>query len=226
MIFKKYAKEASRLIKLHVLRDNFTIEHNRYVRDGGENLRFNYPELSSSSVVFDIGGFKGDFTEKIHEKYGCNVFLFEPDPTFFSECERRFASNENIAVFNYGLSDEDGSFWLSAKGDGSSFHNPKHRLQGGVRCEVRNVEKVLEELDIGHIHLMKINIEGGEFPLLRQIVESGKIASVDQIQVQFHDFVKDADLLKRELEVQLSETHVQTWCYQFIWENWRRKGST
>ena len=65
-----------RYVRLYLLRDEFTIEHNRWVHDNGdETLRLNYPNLNSSSIVFDVGGYLGDFAFLINEKYDCTVFL-------------------------------------------------------------------------------------------------------------------------------------------------------
>lgn len=40
-----------------------------------ENLRYNY-DLNEDSVVFDLGGYKGEWTEKIFSKYRCYIYVF------------------------------------------------------------------------------------------------------------------------------------------------------
>ena len=87
---------------------------------------------------------------------------------------------------------------------------------------LRDVFRVLKELDITRVDLMKINIEGGEFPLLEHIISSGKQAIVRQYQIQFHNFVEKAVDRRTEISRALSKTHVRTWCYTFVWENWRK----
>ena len=39
---------------------------------------------------------------------------------------------------------------------------------------------------------MKINIEGGEYELLERLIAADLIRKIDDIQVQFHNFVPDA----------------------------------
>ena len=47
------------------------------------------------------------------------------------------------------------------------------------------------------------------------------IAKFGNIQVQFHDFViENAEERVNNIRKALSLTHVQTWCYEFVWENW------
>lgn len=220
---KKLSRRLRYLYRLYILKDEFKAEVARWTADRGEQtLRLNYPSLNSDSVVFDVGGYVGDFAEEIHKKYGCQVYLFEPHPDFFEQCVRRFAGNPKITPLNYGLSDESGTFALSDSTDGSSFLNPKHESRQGIECEVKEVFSVLAELGISHIDLMKINIEGGEFPLLKHISENQKLTLITNFQIQFHNFIDGAEAKRDELIAELSKSHTRTWCYEFVWENWTR----
>ena len=83
--------------------------------------------------------------------------------------------------------------------------------------------EVLAELSVSNIDLMKINIEGGEFPLIKRLIEENLLVLVDQIQIQFHNFVENASEIREELLARIAKTHDPTWCYKFVWENWKRK---
>jgi hypothetical protein len=49
--------------KLYVLRDIYAAEVTRWFKDkGDETLRLEYPELNKDSLVFDLGGYHGDFS--------------------------------------------------------------------------------------------------------------------------------------------------------------------
>ena len=81
-------------------------DQDRWLADNGDyTLRLNYP-LNSDSVVVDLGGYRGDFANNIHNKFNCNVYVFEPFKDFYNVIEGRFKSNEKIKVFNYGISDK------------------------------------------------------------------------------------------------------------------------
>ena len=41
--------------------------------------------------------------------------------------------------------------------------------------------------------LMKINIEGGEYDLLEELLDENMIKQIVNLQVQFHDFVERSD---------------------------------
>ena len=213
-----------RAYKLYIPKDEFTLEVTRWFRDkGDETLRIDYPELNEESIIFDLGGYKGDFAQQINDKYGCTVYLFEPHPEYYDACIQRFLSNDKVVPFNYGLSDKDGKFLLSDSVDGSSFLNPNHQEKSGIECEVKEIFNVLRQLEISNIDLMKINIEGGEYPILLHMISENKLSLVDNYQIQFHNFIENADNLRNKIIERLLKTHVRTWCYTFVWENWKRK---
>jgi len=223
---KKFPSRAWLGFRLYVLRNVSTDEVTRWFRDkGDENLRLDYPGLDEKSVVFDLGGYRGDFAHAINEKYGCTVYLFEPHPTFFQICVDRFVLNTKVIPLNYGLSDKNGAFTLSDSADGSSFLNPNHLADEGIECEVEEILSALKKLEIPEIHLMKINIEGGEYPLLLHMASESALDLVNQYQIQFHNFIDDAESMRDEIVRALSKTHERTWCYTFVWENWKRKSS-
>lgn len=61
-----------------LIQNSFQREVRRWFRDKGDStLRLDYP-LDAESIVLDVGGYKGDFTALIHEKFNCRVFVFEP----------------------------------------------------------------------------------------------------------------------------------------------------
>ena len=211
-----------KLYKTFVSKDEFTINVRHWKKKNGDKVhRLNYPSLSKNSIVFDIGGYVGDFAHEIHIKYGCKVYIFEPHPVFYEKCVQRFEGNTNIINLNYGLSDTTGEFELADSVDGSSFLNLNGK--NTVLCEVKNIFDVLKDLEINNIDLMKINIEGGEYPLLQHIADNDKLDIVNFYQIQFHNFIEDAEKKRKKILMALNKSHISTWCYKFVWESWERK---
>ena len=224
LLTKKIYGRILRAFNLYILKDDFTVEVTRWFRDkGDETLRLDYSELNEESVVFDLGGYKGDFASALNDQYGCTVYVFEPHPKYYDACMQRFLSNDKVVPFNYGLSDKDGKFLLSDSVDGSSFLNPNHQDKNAIECEIKEIFSVLKKLEISNINLMKINIEGGEYPILLHMIFVDKLSIVDNYQIQFHNFIENADSLRNNITEGLLKTHVRTWCYTFVWENWKRK---
>jgi FkbM family methyltransferase len=211
------------LYRLYIQRDPFLLEAKRWFKDqGDETLRLNYP-LSPDSIVFDVGGYHGDFAAAIYERYGCKVYIFEPVPEFYQGCVARFQGNQKIVCLNYGLASTDGWLDIGLADNASSFDSPFAK-EDKQQVQVSSIVDCIRELEVSQIDLLKINIEGGEFDIIPAIIESGDIRNVQYLQVQFHNFVARANEQRARIRTQLATTHMEMWNYDFVWESWKLKG--
>ena len=70
---------------------------------------------------------------------------------------------------------------------------------------------------------MKINIEGGEFEVIPELIKTNLISRVDNLQVQFHEFIDNSKYKRDEIQKKLRKTHRLTYNYYFVWENWEKQ---
>lgn len=196
----------------------------RWREDRGEQrARLDYA-LGPESLVWDVGGFEGQWASDVSARFGCRVRVFEPAPDAASGLRWRFAANPRLSVHEFALGGADGVMFLALRGDASGIRATGEAPAGReAKIQVRDVVAVMDELGAEPINLLKLNIEGGEYDLLDRLVSSGRIADVHELQIQFHDFWPDAVARREKLEAALSRTHARTWCYEFVWENWRRR---
>ncbi len=189
-----------------------------------ESLRYEY-DLNSESIVFDLGGYEGKFANTIFDKYKCKVFVFEPIKEFYDKIKERFKAKNEIRVFNYGVLDRDFETDISISKDSSSiFDSSPRKTENKKLIKIRNFETVFEELGIDKIDLMKVNIEGSEYELMKFLTNNENlIKKITNIQVQFHDWFKDAKVLREEIITKLKETHKVSWNFPFVWESWELK---
>lgn len=189
-----------------------------WFRDNGDKtFRLDY-DLDENSVVFDLGGYEGQWASDIFSKYCCRIYIFEPMPEFAQYIEKRFLKNPKISVHGFGLSGETCKENLNVSADGSSIFK---QTSNSVEITLIKASDFLKENNINHIDLMKINIEGGEYSLLEHLIETDFVKQIDNIQVQFHDFVPNAEGQMQRIQKNLEETHRLTYQYMFVWENWR-----
>ena len=66
---------------------------------------------------------------------------------------------------------------------------------------------------------MKINVEGAEYPILKNLIETNSIIKIKNIQVQFHLFNDEENSDYELISKELSKTHKLTWRFPFVWEN-------
>ena len=170
-----------------------------FIDNGDKTLRLEY-SLTNSSVVFDLGGYEGQWTSDIFSMYGCYIHVFEPVERFANKIEQRFLKNSKIFVYQYGLSNLTKKQKICLNGDSSSiFKNTT------VDEEILLVKAIdfIKEHSISSIDLIKINIEGGEYELLEHLLEEGFIENITNIQVQFHDFVPNAEERMTKIQQEL-----------------------
>ncbi len=218
-MFTKLANRAVCLYRRHWQRDPFLLEIGRWFRDkGDETLRIDYP-LTNGSVVFDVGGYRGDFAAAINKRYGCTVFVFEPVPQFHQALVERFRGNDAVICLNFGLAASEGRFDIAVADDRSSFYVIQGK-SARIRAQTKSVSQCILDLGVKTIDLLKINIEGGEFDVIPALIESGDIARVRHLQVQFHRNVEHAAERRLAIRDKLACTHREMWNYEFVWESW------
>lgn len=185
---------------------------------GDQTLRLDYP-LTQNSLVLDVGGYEGQWSSDIYARYRCPIHIFEPVPAFAQAIRKRFQHNSVIQVHAFGLGECTGPAGLRLNANASSLFGA-----GGSRQTVQLVKASdwLRQQKITQVALMKINSEGGEYALLENLLATGWVKRIANLQIQFHPFVPQAKVRMEQIQNQLRRTHQLTYQYPFIWENWER----
>ena len=77
--------------------------------------------------------------------------------------------------------------------DLDSSYQSNIKSHSNIPLEKINTIDINEILDkYSQIDLLKINIEGGEYDILERMYKTGTINKVQNLQIQFHNFVEDA----------------------------------
>lgn len=195
-------------------------EYLRWVQSSGDNtLRLDY-KLNENSIVLDLGGYKGEWSEKIYNKYGCNIYVFEPVLEFFNQISEKFKNNEKIKFFNFGLSNRNDNIEIYLLDDASSVFSES---QNSEKIKLVDIVKELAELSITNIDLMKLNVEGEEYNILNHLISCNLTSNIKNIQVQFHRHVENCNEMRNKIREELSKTHKLTYDFEYIWENWEIK---
>lgn len=188
-------------------------------QDGGPEKMIAFQGIGKDSYVFDIGLYKGWWSEQIYSRYGCILYGFEPIWQYFEEARNRLTRlTSRVNLFNYGVGGHTRSEYIALLGDSSSIfrsHNNKYSVT------IKSIKEILENLRIGFIDLTSINIEGGEYELLESLTSSGLIKRFDQLLIQFHRIGPDYSNRKAKIQEALSRTHFPLYKYEYIWELWK-----
>ncbi len=185
--------------------------------DVRRELRYDYP-LTRDSVVFDVGGFRGDFAAEMVARYGCRVHVFEPVTRFADQIRRRFRGNPLVKVHGVGLAATTRRQAIALIDDASSVLRRGHDTQ---LIDLVDVAAFLDQHGIERIDLMKLNIEGGEYELLQRLLDTGLIDRVGVLQVQFHEEgIADAAARMAAIHRRLAQRFTLSYQVPFVWESW------
>lgn len=190
---------------------------------GDVTRRINY-NLNPDSIVFDIGGYKGQWASDIYAKYGCNLYIFEPIRKYATFIKSRLNFPTKIVVEPVGASTHNHSEYLYIDNEKSST-NINSQAEKSVKVKVKMIDlcSYIHSKNINSIDLMKINIEGDEYDLLNKIISTGTINKISNIQIQFHRFINESKNMRAAIRKLLRKTHKEIYNYPFIWESWELK---
>ncbi len=191
-----------------------------YAIDGDQTLRLASLDLTPDSLVFDLGGYDASFTAEVFARFACPVWLFEPCRSFFDPIQKRLHRNPRLRLFPFGLAGSTRTERVAINAAGTSMFRPGEQTEP---IELVRAADFFDREAVAEVHMMKVNIEGGEYELLDHLIETGLIRRVRDVQVQFHDDVlPDADRRMRAIQEGLAKTHTLLWQHEWIWECWRR----
>jgi FkbM family methyltransferase len=163
-------------------------------------------------IILDFGANIGLASLYFACKYpGATIHSFEPVPQNFallqSQCSLNQLDNEHGHAF--GLGDRNQKITLSM--DKSGLYGGLHQAAPGERSAnsfevpIRDVRMVLAGLGVASIDLLKIDVEGAEYDILRALED--RMTTIRCIVGDFHAVDGDVDRLWSLVEF-LRRTHV------------------
>ena len=182
--------------------------------------------INAHDVILDVGGYNGEWAAQMRSRHNAFVHVFEPNPQLFDVLRREFSNDPNVALHPFGLAANNTTCRLSIAGMGSSVYSDspaKRTATEHQEIKLRDVKEVFDELGLGEVALLKVNIEGGEYDLLSRLITCGLHTRCNCIRVQFHEWYGGAHRLRKRIVTELARTHDPEWSYPFVWESWRRK---
>jgi FkbM family methyltransferase len=158
---------------------------------------------SPQPVIIDCGSNIGISILYFKTLYpAARIVAFEPDPAAFAKLSDNVTRNSltDITLYPYALSATEGEPDFYRSDDRSLRMSLDRRRNGGERITVaarRLSSFVTEDVD-----LLKVDVEGAEFMLVQDLVESGKLWNIKQIHLEYHHHIDgDVDALSPLLKL-------------------------
>lgn len=158
--------------------------------DGGGGYCLATEGLGPDSVVYSVGiGCEVSFDKALIAAHGLHVHGFDPT----AEAARYVASQAmppNFHFHPYGLSAADGELEIQAIRKPTDNYRAATVLDIGkgegdtIRVPMRSLTTIMRELGHDHVDVLKLDIEGGEYPVLEGLLAGDM--PIRQIVLEFH----------------------------------------
>jgi len=156
-------------------------------------LMLNPELLSTDSVVYAFGvGDDISFDLALVNRFGCKVHAFDPSPHSIEWVNAQQTPPEWM-FHQYGLADVDGTITLFSPDDpnwvADTVYAKQYSTSKGVPCPVYRLATIMQMLGHSKLALVKMNIEGGEYAAIADLLRSE--ISVPQLLISFHHTFKE-----------------------------------
>lgn len=163
-----------------------------YEPQTSENIK---NHLDTGDFAIDVGAHIGHHTVTIRQCVGADgrVWAFEPNPKNVDYINKTLDRNEwgNVELFSIALSDTESSDQLLLPDSGNTgraslpdANTADLRPEDTYTVETRQLTSILNEGQIDKINLLKIDVEGGETAIIRDI--SQHLNNIETIILEFH----------------------------------------
>lgn len=153
----------------------------------------------NNPVIFDVGSHIGLSILFFKKKYPkSKIFAFEPNPNVFPLLEENISQNglSGIEIHNValGLNEDKRSLFIdssktNAFSTSSFLPNAWNGKQKTLPIKIQ-VKKLSTFLNI-KCDLLKMDVEGAEYEILKELVESGKVEFIQNIVFEYHPISKN-----------------------------------
>lgn len=165
--------------------------------------------LSAASVVYSFGiGEDISFDRELIETCGVRVHGFDPTPRSLQWLKSQ-SLPEGFTIHAYGIAAHDGKLLLYPPMNSShvslSVVRRGNEEASPVELPVKRLVTVMKELGHDHIDLLKLDIEGAEYDVIPDVLESN--LTIHQLLIEFHHRFAEFGAKRTGLIVKMLKQH-------------------
>lgn len=184
-----------------------------------------FQKMKEGDICIDGGANIGMFTD-ICKHQGALVYAFEPNNDAFAILQRKYKTDNHIKLYNEAIwvdncylnffhrSDENDNFIEKSQSATLINHQNSldHELVSNEQVKAINFCQFIQKefiLSNKNIYLMKLDIEGAEFEVLKQMIENNIYQYVKYIFVETHErFFSDGENKIQELKSLIKQKNI------------------
>ncbi len=163
------------------------------------HLRHKWLVDANFDVIFDVGANQGQFATKIRKYFpATKLNSFEPINSCFEMLNQNFADDQNFQSYNFAIGETDAetTFNLNESSASSSLlkMNPAHyenypgtKNYTEQKVSIRKLDTLFPNLAAGTKILLKIDVQGFEFSVLKGAENLLRFVPVIIVEVMFEN---------------------------------------
>ena len=158
--------------------------------------------VGRGDVVIDCGANVGSVASRF-ARTGATVFAFEPNPVCYKILTERFAMLRTVRCLNKGVASRRCTMTLRTPRAHNIWDDIDVTVSGSfvaaatspysdcIETEIECVDLSNFIQEIGHVKLLKLDIEGSEIEVINGLIDTDAIAHVDYALVETHERFSD-----------------------------------
>lgn len=159
--------------------------------------------LTPNMICYAVGvGEDTSFDEILATDYQCNVFAFDPTPRAIKYAVGVVERVERFRFYPVGFWDADTVLKFYAPENSSDVSHSAVNVSNGeefFEAECWRIDSAFERLGHQSIDLLKLDIEGAEYRVVRQMLELGISPKILCLELHRADTFKETTMLVDEL---------------------------
>jgi FkbM family methyltransferase len=149
--------------------------------------------VGADSVVYSFGiGEDASWDLGLIAAKGCTVHGFDPTPKSLAWAKDHITESKMI-IHPLALSHENGSIdlWLPANPEhvSASCRPSKNHSEVKLSVDAKTVTAIMEEFGHDHVDVLKMDIEGAEYPVIAGMIGDGSINRIGVLLIEFHHWM-------------------------------------
>ena len=186
-------------------KNNITPTYNNYMEFFVDGEYDEYLKGKEFNTVVDVGANAGIWVEYIKYVAKCKkIYAIEPNTQALKTLRDTYTSDE-LTIIDKALCDKDGEleFFIDPNNStiGSIRKNHQNSLVVSHKIQGISFRTFIKENNIDHIDLMKMDIEGGEYPFFESM-QKEDLDKIGTILVEYH--LQGGQTIDKELAILLA----------------------
>ena len=180
-MFESFVKSVFRMFGFDICRRTSSFPNNPF--DAQKSL---LKDLGiTEPVIFDIGAHRGETMKEYRSRFPESmIYCFEPFPDSLESLKKRFSNDPNTKIISSAVADKSGqrTFYINEIDATNSLlpvaTTSRRYLPGQgvikaiIQAGVTSIDEFVQTYSVNTIHVLKMDIQGGELMALKGSVET------------------------------------------------------